>query len=109
MPRSETSAAGRILAFFRSTDLPQALLVFDLVKDTVRERQQRSAEAKARVAKPPVAAVPDAPVRRKPGPKKGSKRGRKPGRRPTPQPLPYGPPETDQEAAAAAADAGDLH
>lgn len=70
MPRASVSPSGRILAFFRSADLPVARLVLDLARDAVREREQRSAEAKGRAVQ-------------RPGEKKGTVR-RRPKRRPSP-------------------------
>ena len=48
MPRSAVSPAGKVLAFFNSTDLPMAGLVLGLAQDAVRERERRSSDAKAR-------------------------------------------------------------
>lgn len=53
MPRSETSAAGRVVAFFRSTELPIAELVLGMCQDAVRERKQKSEKARARATAVP--------------------------------------------------------
>ena len=47
MPRPDRSPEAKILSFFRAAPLPVAQLVLTLAKDAVRERQNKSALAKA--------------------------------------------------------------
>ena len=105
MPRSEQSAAGRMIDFFRSADLPPAALVLGLCQDEVRARRQKSAAAKARaqatgpspVAVAAPAATPKVARIKK---AKGKKRGPKARTAPTPPaetPLPLEE-GVDQEA-----------
>lgn len=54
MPRAAQSIAGSILKFFQSQPLETAQVVLSLVQDAMRDRQKKSTEAKARVAKPAV-------------------------------------------------------
>lgn len=114
MPRTEPTGAARVLRHFRTAALPEAELLFGLVRDTMQERRQRSAAGKAVAAKGAsksahkatapkkdahaVAADSAKPTKAK---AKAKKRAKK---KPTTPALPLGPVETDNEAAARAAD-----
>lgn len=76
MPRAQLSAPGRIVDFFRTSDLQNATLVLDLCKDAVRERLTRSQKAKdkAQESRQTVGGpAPAAPVAQA-GPKKVAKK-----------------------------------
>jgi len=53
MPRSAMSGPGRIVNYFRTAELPVAVLVLDLCRDAVTERTHRSRMAKARATTSP--------------------------------------------------------
>lgn len=57
MPRSQQSAAGKIVEFFRGVPLETAELVLGLCKDAVGERKQKSRDAKARALQGPAPAA----------------------------------------------------
>lgn len=100
MPKATQSAAGRIVNYFRGTKLEDASLVFDIVKDVMRERRQKSTDAKARAVTPPTTAnsAADKPKKVK---AKGKKKAKKaPAPAPVSEPLPL-------ETAGDAGEAGD--
>lgn len=57
MPRAQQSKASTIVNYFRTEDLGVAETVLGLAQDAVKERKQRSTDAKARAAKASVAAA----------------------------------------------------
>lgn len=48
MPRAQQSRETQILSYFKTADLNEAALVLRFATDAVKERQHKSAEAKAR-------------------------------------------------------------
>jgi hypothetical protein len=100
MPRSQQSAAGRILEFFREESLEVANTVFDMVRDTLRNRNQKSQKAKARTAAAPEPPTTPAPATRARKPRKVRKaRKRKPNGAEAAAPVEfdsYGNPEGEQ-------------
>lgn len=71
MPRASKSQVSRIVDFFRTEKLEVAQFVFDLCKDALTERRQKSAKAKirsgqgnrqVRVSRPPAASPPSPPI-----------------------------------------------
>ena len=78
MPRSQVNPAVKVVEFFKTAELPEAVLVMALCAAELLQRQRRSKEAKARQA-PKVADTlpPNRPFVRQtplPGKKKGAKR-----------------------------------
>lgn len=53
MPRAIQSRESGIISYFKTADLAIAAVVLNLCKEALSERQQRSAEAKARAVKAP--------------------------------------------------------
>lgn len=88
MPKSTIKPYQRVLDYFKTASITEASIVLDLVKDEVKARQAKEAQAQAEASKPAPAAVDKtkpgpkpqakaapAPVaKKKPGPKPGSKR-----------------------------------
>lgn len=50
MPRAQTSKITQLVSAFRTMPLEQAEIAFDLVRDEMRGRLQKSAKAKAKAA-----------------------------------------------------------
>ena len=61
MPRSVKSLAGRVLEFFQTAPIEIAQTVFDMARDTMREREVVKAAPRKR-RKRTLAAVPPAPA-----------------------------------------------
>lgn len=95
MPRAEQSKAAQIVNFFRTSQIDVAGMVLGLCQDAVRERKQRSADAKARATAGPPDTANATPKRGK-GAKKRT-RTRKPAAAPD---IPAGEPITASEQAA---------
>lgn len=106
MPKAQTSPAGRIIAFFRTTELDTARLVYGLCGDALRERTQKSEKAKDKAAKAkatptPAAASAAAPARKAKTAKKKSHHKKRTPVQPALQ-------ESPDDARTAAEEAGDL-
>jgi type IV secretory pathway VirB10-like protein len=72
MPRAVMMKESAVLGFFRTSPLVIAVTILGLAKEAVRERQQRSEEAKVRaqVAPAPKPKAPKVPTAPKPKAKK---------------------------------------
>lgn len=95
MPRAEQSKAAQIVNFFRTSQIDVAAMVLGLCQDAVRERKQKSADAKARATTGATAAAADAG-----GKKAGKKRAARKRKAPVGPTIAPGEPLTEGEAAA---------